>query len=448
MARRLAVTTLLKVVGLLVVTRLIGPEQYGPYVIAFGLYSYAVLLGEAGIVTALVRRSDEPSEAAWASAATLLGLAALILGLVLVGLSAMVARIAGAPDVAWLLPLMLAALPLQLLTGPALGRLERRLDYRLVARVELARDLVYYALSLALAVAGFGAAALAVALIAQHALGLLLAYRLADARPRFGFEAVEARAMLRFAAGFSGANLIWQARALVLPLIAAPLIGPAATGIAGLTVAIAQVLSGAMNIVWRMSVASLGRLQSDAAALAAGVAVAMRLSVLAAGVPLLLFGWIAGAAVGPLFGERWSAVASLFPFVAAAYLTAALFRAHSAALTALACHHELGRFHLLHLAVLAGATAVLVRAFGVIGFGLAELAAIPTFALLHWQLGRSVGAPATGVALAWWAAALVGLFWREIGVFAVVVPFAALALPGSRRQLRELLRLRRAVAHA
>ena len=437
MAGRLVATTVLKIVGLLVITRLVGPQHYGAYVVAFGIYSFAVQVGEAGIVTALVRRAEEPPETGWRTAGTLLAAAALILALLLAMLGQAIADYAAAAEIAWLLPLIAVALPLQLLTGVAIGRLERRLDYRLVARVELSRDLVYYLLAFALAATGWGATALGSALLAQHACGFMLAHRLAGRWPGFGFDRLEARALLRFATGFSGANLLWQARSLVLPLIAAPLIGPAATGVAGLTVGIVQALSAAMNIIWRMGVASLARVQGDAVSMAAGIGAAMRLSVLAAAVPLLGFGWLGGMLVSSLFGERWAAAVTLFPFVATAYLTAALFRPHSAALTALSRHGALAVFHAVHLAVLALATLLLVPRFGLIGLGLAELAAIPAFVLLHWQVRRIIGHLPMAVAFAWWAAAAAGLFWREIGIAALLLPIVVLALPQSQRQLRD-----------
>ena len=45
----------LSLIGLLLITRIIGPAAYGPYVAALGICQYAQSLGQAGIGVYLVR---------------------------------------------------------------------------------------------------------------------------------------------------------------------------------------------------------------------------------------------------------------------------------------------------------------------------------------------------------------------------------------------------------
>src|SRR6185437_15042264 len=45
-------------IGLLVITRIIGPKNYGPYVAALGICQYALNVGQAGIAVFLVRQAN------------------------------------------------------------------------------------------------------------------------------------------------------------------------------------------------------------------------------------------------------------------------------------------------------------------------------------------------------------------------------------------------------
>jgi PST family polysaccharide transporter len=57
---------------------------------------------------------------------------------------------------------------------------------------------------------------------------------------------------------------------------------------------------------------------------------------------------------------------------------------------------------------------------------------------MHLFLARAIGSPDYRVAAIWWCGAAIGLFWR-FGHWAIVAPFAALALPVSLRKLRKLI---------
>src|SRR3978361_432422 len=62
----------LSLIGLLVITRIIGPTAYGPSVAARGICQYAQDLGQAGIGVYLVRATGEVTERTFDVATTLL----------------------------------------------------------------------------------------------------------------------------------------------------------------------------------------------------------------------------------------------------------------------------------------------------------------------------------------------------------------------------------------
>src|ERR1700749_4176287 len=62
----------LSLIGLLVITRIIGPAAYGPYVAALGICQYAQNLGQAGIGVYLVRAAGDVTDHTFDVATTLL----------------------------------------------------------------------------------------------------------------------------------------------------------------------------------------------------------------------------------------------------------------------------------------------------------------------------------------------------------------------------------------
>src|ERR1700709_1070126 len=70
----------LSLIGLLVITRIIGPAAYGPYVAALGICQYAQSVGQAGIGVYLVRAAGDVTPRTFDVATTLL----LITGITLV----------------------------------------------------------------------------------------------------------------------------------------------------------------------------------------------------------------------------------------------------------------------------------------------------------------------------------------------------------------------------
>jgi len=60
---RQGTSVLLGVVGLLFMTRIVGPEGYGIYAAAFGIFKYLTLLADGGVKMYLLRaKSDTPIE--------------------------------------------------------------------------------------------------------------------------------------------------------------------------------------------------------------------------------------------------------------------------------------------------------------------------------------------------------------------------------------------------
>jgi O-antigen/teichoic acid export membrane protein len=439
----------LSLLGVVIVTRVIGPERYGAYVAAIGIYLYLQDLGQAGVDVFLVRQQGDMAERMFHVASTLL-LAMGVFEIVVVQIGA--GPLAGWVQVAGFEPLLrvlILILPLQLMTIGASARLERALDYRRIAAIELSGQAAFYLVAVPLAIGGYGSWSLVAGWCVQQAGVCLVFHWTAGYLPRLRFDRTIAGAILSYTLGYSLASWAWQLRALVNPLIVGHFLGATSVGQVGMCIRIVEVLTFVKAIAWRLSVAILSRIQHDRLKLQEAVTQGVQLQTLALAPILLGFSWVGGLVLPQLFGARWAPVLDVYPFIALSYLTNAQFNLHSAVLAVLRRNHRITLFNLSHVVLFAAGAAVLVPALGLTGYGWAELVALPGYLVIHHLTVGVIGPINYRVAGVWWAGAVLGLFWHRLGVWSIAMPFAVLLWPGSVRRLQELyfaFRPRRRVA--
>ena len=193
------------------------------------------------------------------------------------------------------------------------------------------------------------------------------------------------------------------------------------------------------TMLWRITLAALSHIRDDAQKLRRIIGEGMEIQLLAIGVALLGFGWVGGLIVPPLLGARWLPIFQVYPFLALSYLTMAAFNMHTVALTVLNRNWLLATFQALNALALAVFAWFAVRAFGVVGYGYAEVGALLAYWTLHHFLARRRIAPNYHPAALWWLAAAIGLFWRDLGLWAIAVPFAALLVPPSPARIKAMI---------
>jgi O-antigen/teichoic acid export membrane protein len=382
LAFRQGVGLVLSIGGVLLLTRLLGPAQYGLYAAALTLQLFAQILAGWGVGTYLVRRSGEDREEDYHHAFSFLlvaGLAAVAVTVLSLPLIERFSRLElGLPAL-----VLFLAIPVQLATAVPMARIERALDFRSVARVELAGQAAFVLVSVGLAAAGFGVWAPVIGYWVQqvtHAVGYFAA---AGYRPRWAWSAAANRAMLGFGSGYSTSLCVWQARRLVNPLIVGRYLGSEAVGYVAVATQIASQLAFVVGAAWRLSTAALARLQHDRQRTANAITEGMYLQALAVGPPLVAFGWIGSWLVPQVFGESWAPLMQVYPAVALALLTSSVFLLQSSALYVRHRTWEVTWFHVANVALLAGTAAALLPRIGLAGYAYAEVAAILSYAVLH-----------------------------------------------------------------
>jgi O-antigen/teichoic acid export membrane protein len=428
--------------GTILLIRLIGPANYGLYSGSFAIITFVASVAQMGVNVYLVRARQEEAlaEVAYHQAFSFLLLSGLcISGL---GLSASHVLVLWMEDPRFLGPLqvLMLTVPLTVLSKPPIARLEQALDYRKVAGLELTGQLLFNALALVLAWKNLGVWAPVAGYGLWQAWTMGASYGLARYRPRWHWSPKLLREMLSYGLGYSASLWVFQLRNLVNPLVVGRYLGAEAVGYVALAIRLVTVLGFMSKAAWRLAIPALAKVQQDLPRLRRAMEEAMGLQLLAQG-PLLAGLALLGPWLLPLmFGDRWDSVLLVYPFIALGSLVNAVFNMHSSVLYVLQRNWAVTTFHVVHIALFAGAAFLLVPRLGVMGYGLAEVVALVSYPIIHCYVAL-LFAFDYGRALPWLVAfipplsfPLVGFPWG-LGLLAfTLVPVLS---AGARTQVRE-----------
>jgi O-antigen/teichoic acid export membrane protein len=287
----------------IVLARLLGPHAFGTYAVALVALVALLSFNDLSVSLAVVRWEDDPAQIA-PTVATLSVVASLII---------YAACYVSAPAFSWAMGAPAATSVIRVLslnvivdglaaTPAALLQRQFRQDRKMIA--DQVNNWLGAAVSIALALAGFGAMSLALGRIAGGAASVVLF--LSFAPVRFGFDRTKARALLRFGLPLAGSSIVVFAVSNADQLVVGHVLGATALGFYALAVNLAAWPVTMFSLPTRsVAPAVFSRLQNDKTAMRNGfVCVAGLLS--AVSVPTCLL--ISAAAVpliGLVYGPRW-----------------------------------------------------------------------------------------------------------------------------------------------
>jgi O-antigen/teichoic acid export membrane protein len=375
--------------GIILLTRLIGPANYGLYAGSLVLLIFLSNVARMGVDVYLVRQEGTPDRSVYHQAFSFL----LLSGLAMVALGFLVSPLLveyWLKDPRFLAPLqtLLLSLPLVVLAVPAVASIERALDYRKIAIIELTGQFLQYSTALFLAWRGFGFWAPVAGFFLFQAWTVASSYALTRYVPRWHWSPQLVRQMLGYGMGYSSSIWVWQLRELVNPLIVGRFLGPEGVGYVALAIRLVEALSFFRLATWRLAIAALAKVQRELPRLRRAMEEAMGLQTLALGPLLAGFALLAPWVLPITFGEEWLPVLTVYPFVALSYLLNAVFNMHSSVLYVLRRNWSVTAFHMTHIALFAGAAFPLVERLGLIGYGLAEVVAVSAYLVIHLRVSR------------------------------------------------------------
>jgi O-antigen/teichoic acid export membrane protein len=365
----------------LLLARLLVPKDFGVVTLGTVMVVVGATLAEGGFGAALIRRDTSPARSELEA----------FFGLQLcVAVTLAVAFAAGAAPFGrdgLVLATMVASLPITVLRMPSVIVLERQLQYRVIATVDVVDALSYYLWAIGAVLLGLGVWGLATAVVFRAIAGtttILAIGPLGLVRPRWSW--VDVRPLIRFGVKFQATNSLVVARDQGLNVAIAAVAGLATLGVWNLAWRVLQIPNLVFITVARVAFPAMARLldadQDVRPFMERGAAA---LSVLTG---IVVVGLVAFAPALPtLVGQDWHAVPAVLLWSGIALIV-------STPITVATSGY-------LFAADQVGAVATAILTGAVTWFAVA-LALLPR-----------VGAPAVGVG--WLAAALVGsgMLWRR-----------------------------------
>ncbi len=413
------------------VVRYVGPEAYGVFSLGFSVLAVTQQVMSLGLGVYLIRNPDIRKDLidvsfSYTVLVSLLGLLSSPLLSQLVVLNSQL-------PVGTFIPLLciFALLPILMLSIVPQSLLERNLAYKELARIELTSQVIQLGVALSLALASKGVWALIAGAWTQQ-LTLLLGYWVYSRyKPKWQWSWSGITDILAYGLGYNISFWIWQIRFPLILSLTSRYLGAEAVGIIALTARLVEYISFPKSITWRISIPVLARLQKDKKTLLQAIEEGAFFQTFFTGLLLLCSGFFAPLVVPKLFGNNWSEVPLIFPFVALGTLANATFALHSSALYVLRLNKHVATFHLIHVGILGLSLFFWLPKQGLLGYGLAELTALSSYAVIHSLLVRSAGKVRFILPMGWLVGLGIGLFYPWMGLVAFIPLFIWLLTPAS-----------------
>ena len=383
LAARYGLGMFISIGNMLVLTWWIGPHAYGTFATAVSIIAFLASVARLGIDTYQVRCKTAPEVSSFHIAATVTTAFSLLLVFFGVLLSPLLVLWLHSRE--FLLPylVMLLCVPASALSGLPTAKLERDLNFRAVAEVELGGQLAGLLVSAALAWRGAGVWAPVSGQLAWQWSSLAGVCAWARFLPRWKYEKNEARAMIRYGVGLTASMRTWQLRTLVNPLLVGRLVGPEAVAFVAFAIRAAESLGSVRLAAGRVTIASLSRLQDRTEEFRRMLQRALQLQLVTLGPLLCGFALLGPFLARHILGVRWMPSLAIYPFIAAGVLINSVYNLQASALFVVGRQWRVFQVYGLHVVLLAAGTLLLVPRAGITGYGWAELLACSAYLLLQ-----------------------------------------------------------------
>jgi O-antigen/teichoic acid export membrane protein len=428
----------IRLLGMLALTRLLGPTQYGLYAGAGAIVATLGTLAQMGCEVHLIRREEEPDKDLYNQTFTYLLITTLIACAVGYAISFWLGDWMGDQRYVGPFRVLLISIPLNVLWVPAQAKLERAFHYKRLAWIEVGGDVALYAVSIVLAAAGAAVWAPVAGYLAWQAWLLVASCAAAGYLPRLAWGRERMREIARWGFGYSSGSWLRQLEGVIGPLVIGRFAGAAGVGYVALISRLVDTLGFPARASWRLSIVSFGKVQGDMSRLRRGMAETMSLQVLALGPVFAGFSLVAAIIVPLVFGNRWSHAIPLFPYLALFSLGTAVQTSQLTVLYVAERNLDVAKVQAARVALLLPTALVLVPAIGLIGWGVASLTTLLSLVVSD-RVVRRVVTPDYRRVIPWVLAFVPPLFIATVGMPAGLLLLAptvlALSSPAPRRQL-------------
>ena len=300
----------------IVLTRLVAPSDFGVIALGLVILTYLDALNEFGISSAVIYSADDGDDdlsvAFWLSMATGIGAA-----LLMTAFAAPLAAAFDEPRLRTVLPVLSLAFVFNSFGSVHIAVLRKRLQFRQLVPIDLARAALKAAVAIGTAFAGWGVWSLVAGQLAGELAGSAAVWLRLRWRPSFVWDRAVARRMLGYGSHIMGVGLVSVLLADVDYLIIGRRLGSQQLGYYAVGFRLPEI--AVLGICYAVSATMfpvLTRLRRDPETMALGLAKSLRVLALITipiGVGIAL---TSQDFVATFYGDRWAPTSRVMPFIA------------------------------------------------------------------------------------------------------------------------------------
>lgn len=391
LAVREALGMVIRLGGVVMVTRIIGPREYGFYVGAVGVVVLVASVAQLGAEVWLIRQPDEPPVERYQECFSAL----VAVSFVVVGVSLLLTWPAGLVikdhNEISVVRLLLLSVPVNILWAPAQARMERNFEYRRMAWLELGGDLALYGVAVPLAALGFGVWAPTVGFVVWQSTLFVGSAILAGLPLRWRWSTPVARDLIRSGIAYSSTNWVQRLSALANPVIVGSLVGATGVGLVGLALRLVDTAGFALRATWRLGLAAISRIQDQPERLRPAMEEGMLAQAVALGVPMAGLAVLSRWLVPFVFGRPWAPAATVYALLALTRLLGSVVLPQTTLLFARGRNGRVAAAQALNAVLLAGASWLFVYLDGMDGFGWASLVGVTAWLAIDRVVRAELG---------------------------------------------------------
>jgi O-antigen/teichoic acid export membrane protein len=399
--------------GIIFLARYLSIADYGFYGIVFFLSAFISNFGDIGLSASLLRQKEEPARADYASVFSAQLTLSAAAAAVFAALSPLLCRAYGLPlSYSQYLILVAASLLVTAFRSVPTTKLERHLDFKWLAVIEIAHTAVYNVMAAAMACYGYGPLSFTLALLCRVVLGGVLVNIAGRVPPQLNFNLALIKKHLVFGLPYQAGSFVNVFKDAIGAIVIGLVVGTASVGTISMASTIAAFPIMLTGILARLFFPAFARAASDKPALEKIFALSMRVNN-ALVAPLALFIlFMAEPFTLHIFGEKWTASETmelwflLWPanlFLPTLTVCVCLLNAFGLSKTVL-------KYNVLWMLINLGLGTPLVFMFGAKGAGYANIVLNVATIIVAWEVRKHINCNILKEALIGWFPAVL-LAW-------------------------------------
>ncbi|MEM9163737.1 MAG: oligosaccharide flippase family protein [Cyanobacteria bacterium P01_F01_bin.4] len=385
-------SAVISLISVLIIARILGPENYGIVAIAMGIFYFSIWTSKLGLNVYLIRQPELPEDSAEQILAFLVMIAGILCGALWLAAPAF-GWWTGRSEIADVVRWLTLPIGLEMIARVSIAMLERDLRFAEVGMIEAVAQAANYLLAVPLVLMQWRYWGPIAGLVMQFLVLLLLARRAYPIGWRWRWRWQSLKPALQYGLTYSASDWIFCFKALTVPLVVSRLGGIETAGFVSIAIRLVEQLGMLRIVIRRMSISVMAKLMDDVDATRRAISQGMTYQAFLIGPVCALFACSAAWVIPTLFGEKWLPSIQVFPLIAIATLVSAVFDLHAAALYATGHNRDVALQNLLHIGLLWLGCYLFLPSLGLWGYGVAELLTIPSYLLIHHTLIKLFGLP-------------------------------------------------------